>query len=395
MEALPLPWMNGPPPEETELKNLLAAGEQPERLHAILKTEWNNLENIEALSDEQKRKIIEKATGRQDEIYTPATHRTQLWRMTWFRYAAAVVLIAGGTWLFLKKNNASKESITPALSGTPVLPGKAGAILTLADGKQVVLDSLGDGIIASQPGTVLALDNGQLSYKPDNRTTIATTTFNTMSTPPGRQFQLQLPDGTRAWLNAASSIRFPVGFRNDERVVSVTGEVYFEIAKDPRKPFRVFTNSNTAIEVLGTRFNVNVYTDEPGVRTTLLEGAVKVFALDNNNRFTTNHKLLSPGQQAIHSVSDPSAPIIVQQVDTDQVIAWKNGLFNFEGKKLDEVMRQLARWYNIDVVYEKGVPDIVFGGKIERALSISDVLGILKASNVNFRMEGRKIIITH
>jgi ferric-dicitrate binding protein FerR (iron transport regulator) len=225
------------------------------------------------------------------------------------------------------------------------------------------------------------MSNGQLIYKAKNSSGVA---YNTMTTPKGRQFSLVLPDGTKAWLNAASSLRYPTAFVGRERKVEVTGEVYFEVAKNKQMPFKVKVNENMEVEVLGTHFNINSYSNEASINTTLLEGSVQI-----SNQ--SQKQILKPGQQA--RVNNDQKINIVSDVNLKKVMAWKNGVFDFDDASLQEVMHQLERWYDIEVVYERGVPDIEFVGTLSRDLSLEDVLKGLKLSEVNFRIEGRKLVI--
>ncbi|QEC44607.1 FecR family protein [Pseudobacter ginsenosidimutans] len=305
----------------------------------------------------------------------------------WLRYAAAVLVLLGiGTWFLLRKQQdpqtlATKEK-TEQPASPDIPPGTAGALLTLADGRTILLDSLQPGAIAEQGSNIL-LKDGELSYTHwQQNGSSSTTLFNTMQTPRGRQFQLTLPDGTRVWLNAMSSIRFPVAFPGNTREVSITGEAYLEVAKDASKPFMVHSNGITT-EVLGTSFNVNAYDDEDATRITLLEGKVRVH--DQHSSME-----LKPGMQARQN----STGIKLAEVDTDQIIAWKNGLFNFNQISLQSGLRQIARWYDVEVVYEKNVPGITFAGKIQRNLSLQQILKGLEDDQVHFRIKGKKLIVS-
>jgi ferric-dicitrate binding protein FerR (iron transport regulator) len=290
-----------------------------------------------------------------------------------------------------------KKDISPVVvkTATPadIPPGRDGAILTLADGRQVVLDSLGNGVIATQNGTQVELKNGELAY--NKNAGVVVPVYNNLTTPKGRQFQLKLPDGSRVWLNAASSIRYPTAFSGKDRRVAVTGEAYFEVAHDKTKPFIVDIPSTTgepggsSIEVLGTQFNINAYDNEQSIKTTLLEGSVKIVKRQTANG-KENPVILKPGQQA---VLHDAQLTIHDHADIDKALAWKNGFFNFEDASLQEVMRQLERWYNIEVVYEKNIPDIRFGGKMSNDVSLSGLLRSLQEMEVHFRVEGRKLIV--
>lgn len=309
-----------------------------------------------------------------------------IFRRKWLRYAAAIVILLGvGLYFFATSKSGIAEKPPIAKStGTDIEPGKQGAILTLVDGSRMVLDSLGNGVVATQNGTKVLLQNGQLVYEAGNAVE-ATIGYNTMSTPKGRQFQLTLPDGSKVWLNAASSIKYPTVFTGDERKVEVTGEAYFEVVKNSASPFKVKINDETEIEVLGTHFNVNSYKNEESINTTLLEGSVLI-------KSSSGRLVLQPGQQA--RVAGSEKIKLLADVDVEKVMAWKNGVFNFQDATLEEVMRQLERWYDIEIVYEKNIPKLEFYGKMGKDLSLATVLNGLEKNNVHFRIEeGRKLVV--
>ena len=309
-----------------------------------------------------------------------------IFRKKWFRYAAAIIILLGIGLFFItsgEQGNSEKPTIAKS-TGADIEPGRQGAVLTLIDGSKMLLDSLGNGVVTTQNGTKVLLQNGQLVYKTDNSVKTAIG-YNTMTTPKGRQFQLVLPDGSKVWLNAASSIRYPTVFTGNERKVEVTGEAYFEVVKNSTSPFRVKINDEAEVEVLGTHFNVNSYMNEESINTTLLEGSVSV-------KNSSGKLILQPGQQA--RVAGNEKIKLFAEVDVEKVMAWKNGVFNFEDATLEEVMRQLERWYDIDVVYEKNIPRLEFYGKMGRDLSLATVLRGLEKSNVHFRIEeGRKLVV--
>jgi transmembrane sensor len=315
------------------------------------------------------------------------TSRITLLKSPWVRYAAAFIILFGiGALFFLNKSSNHPKSVTePVALKKDIAPGKDGAVLTLEDGRRMVLDSMGNGVIADQHGAKVILKNGQLIY--EKGADVSKVAYNTMSTPRGRQFQLVLPDGSKVWMNAASSIRYPVVFTGNERVVEVTGEVYFEVAKNEKMPFKVRVNNQTQIEVLGTHFNINSYTDEASINTSLLEGSVKI--THGNEKV-----ILKPGQQGqVENNPGQSSIKVLQDVDMEKVMAWKNGVFDFEDASLQEVMRQLERWYDIEVRYEKGLPPLEFGGKMGRDLNLSEVLRGLQMSEVHLSIEGRILTV--
>jgi len=306
--------------------------------------------------------------------------------------AAAAILLLTGTLFFLQlSNKSSKQKVSAPVAAIPavkndVAPGKEGAILTLNDGRTVVLDSLGNGIVTDQNGAKVVLNNGELTYNAKESVN-GTVAYNIITTPKGRQFRLLLEDGTKVWLNAASSLRYPTVFTGKERKVEVTGEAYFEVAKNAKMPFHVKINNETEIVVLGTHFNVNSYPNEASINTTLLEGSVRVI----NGKESAS---LTSGQQAQSSVLLKNKIKVISDVNVERIMAWKNGVFDFQDASLGEVMRQLERWYNIEVVYEKGIPNLEFMGKIGRDLTLSEVLRGLEMSEVHFKIEGgRKLIV--
>ncbi|NIG57533.1 FecR family protein [Chitinophaga sp. Cy-1792] len=303
-------------------------------------------------------------------------------RGRWKYAAAAAVLLAivGSTYLFR-----SREPVPPKNTGMQyamdVAAAKQGAILTLADGSQVTLDSAGNGLIAMQQGKKVVLDNGEIKY--DGNASGATVAWNQMTTPRGRQFRLVLPDGTKVWMNAASSLKYPTEFSGNERLVEASGEVYFEVAKMAAQPFRVKLADSSQVQVLGTAFNIHNYKEEPTTRITLLEGSVLV-----NN--AGQRQLLKPGQQA--TVSQGTMQLVA--ADTSQVVAWKNGDFDFNDMDLPYVLNEISRWYDVEIIYEGKMPVRKFGGGMQRNLSLQQVLNLLEKAQVNFRLtKDRKLII--
>jgi len=323
-----------------------------------------------------------------DQQPQPIAHRVHFLKTSWFRYAAAVIVIAGGTAIWYTNQQNQKDQTKLAVQTKDIGPGGDKAVLTLADGSKIVLDNAHNGNLAQQGNTkIVKLDAGQLAYNTGkagagllNHT--GEMLYNTLTTPRGGQYQIVLPDGTKVWLNAASSIKFPTVFVGATRSVEMTGEAYMEIAKNLKQPFTVRANG-TEIRVLGTSFNINAYLDEETVKTTLIDGAVKVLT-DNKEA------LLKPGQQA---VVGGLQNIQVQEADIDQALAWKNGIFNFNNADIKAMMRQIARWYDVDVQYEGRIPERVFEGKMHRDIPLSSALKILELNKINFRVEGKKIIV--
>jgi ferric-dicitrate binding protein FerR (iron transport regulator) len=371
-------WMQNKctPAEQEQLLELMEqAG--PDALPPLLKEAWDALQPQSKLSAAEKDHIVDSILQQSPAEETPR-------RFRWWAAAAAILVlcIAGGSWYGLQRQSAT-EAGHNAKAVHDVGPGKEGAILTLANGKTIVLDSLGNGLVASQNGTQVVLNNGSLQYNAEAADDIS---FNTMTTPRGRKFQLVLPDGSKVWLNAASSLRYPTAFSGKERRVEITGEAYFEVSKNAAMPFIVKINDHTDIQVLGTQFNVQAYADEASIHTTLLEGAVRI-------RSHEQTRVLSPGQQAQISNSQGDL-LVVNQANLEQVTAWKEGYFNFSGASLAVVMRELSRWYDIEVVYEGKIPDQQFEGELPRTLKLSQVIKILTKVDIKFRIEqGHKLVV--
>lgn len=392
------------PAEQTEFFELVNAGENDQVIQELMQAAWSRYAPQTEAPREWSRKVLEEivaanATADNTVIY-PLRDRVYLLKTRWFRYAAVIVLVAGtGFYLYFNKPAkttavAQQQEKSPAMD---IPPGKTGALLKLADGSVVALDSLNNGVVASQNGAVIVLNNGLLKYNPSKET--GTLAYNTITTPRGRQFHLILPDGSKVWLNAASSLTFPTAFEKKERKVSITGEAYFEIAPDKTSPFRLSVDG-MQVDVLGTSFNVNAYEDEGVIKTTLLDGSIRVInnyppagkqgegGTDHRNPAPADGKnqayQLNPGQQAQLREEGLS---VKNNADIEKVMAWKNGLFDFQDAALGEVMRQLARWYNIEVEYENGIPDIVFGGRLGRDVSFSKMLVFFRESGIQFSME--------
>ncbi|WEK33806.1 MAG: DUF4974 domain-containing protein [Candidatus Pseudobacter hemicellulosilyticus] len=336
-------------------------------------------------------------------IETPPAARLRSLRPWRWAAAAVFLLMAGGAWFWWNRQPGMRDIPTPIVQQTPIAPGKDGAILTLADGRQLVLDSLGNGVVASESGASVYLNNGQLAY---NRSTgqpgagqPAADAYNILSTPRGRQFTVVLPDGSRVWLNAASSIRYATGMTGSRRVVELLqGEGYFEVAPHNNQDFVVQVGQQATVlqPASGSKkpgFNINAYQDEPGILVTAVEGGARVLSglLTQEGTMPVNAKTqeLQPGTQATLQAGS----IRLQQPDMGKVLAWKNGFFNFENANLQSVMKQLERWYDIEVVYEKQPPPIFFVGKLSRKMTLEGVLKTLEESEVHFRMEGRKLIV--
>lgn len=374
--------------EDIELARYFAEKDTQATLSPLLREQWNQL-NANKQSDQDDASIKMANTILQQSIddqsplsETPITYM----RRQWLKYAAAILLLAASatTIYFIQRTNTSEGEL-PQLAEVPVdiLPGGAKATLTLADGRIIILDSTSDGSVAQQGYTkIIKPQNGQLSYMqekdkqqpvPATPNSKAAIMYNTISTPNGGQYQITLPDGSRVWLNAASSLTFPTTFQGTARKVMLKGEAYFEIDGNKNAPFIVEASDNN-IMVLGTSFNVHAYAEPGTVKTSLCDGVVKV-----------NNTILKPGQAFVRG------RVIATNIEQD--IAWKDGVFDFRDLKVEDAMRQLARWYNLEIVYEGSVANKVFGGRMGRGLTLSQVLRGLDGVGVYLKLEGKVLYV--
>lgn len=310
--------------------------------------------------------------------------------------AASILLILASSLYFYSQRVSRPALVSEKKSGRPktsdILPGGHKAILTLADGRKIILNDSQDRIVVNQNGIRVQRNSSgiieytlanQINYKKNGTTDMTKAYYNTIETPVGGKFQLNLADGSKVWLNSASSLRFPVRFTDDTREVELKGEAYFEVSEDIHKKFTVHSG-NQSVEVLGTHFNINAYTDEPAITTTLIEGKVRVIELS-----TKESQILKPGEQ-----SRVDRNIKIQRtIDTQTEVAWKDGYFYFENAPIETVMRQLGRWYGVTTRYEGQMPEHHFAGAISTNLTLLEVLGILEKSNVHFRLEGKEVIV--
>ncbi|OJV20582.1 MAG: hypothetical protein BGO21_08430 [Dyadobacter sp. 50-39] len=313
-----------------------------------------------------------------------------------YRYAAwlvaATFLIVGGLYFFKSRKPAQLAKMSPIESvqkSGRIVPGSYQATLTLGNGEVIRLDDQQKGLIRQQDGvSVQKRESGHLVYSAGKTANAA---VHTVSTPRGGQYQLTLSDGTTVWLNAATSIRFPAVFSDTIRSVELRGEAYFEVAHDAGKPFQVRSDGQL-ITVLGTRFNVAAYSDEPSTRTTLLEGKVKVMTTSPQREQRTGEgKILKPGQQSLLT----GGLMQIANVDAENSVAWKNGYFRFDKADIRSVMRQIARWYDVEVEYRGKAGADLFAGEIKRDEDIANVLRIIQLNNVDVRVNGRKIIVNY
>lgn len=373
----------------------------------ILKSEHNKM-LFDALQDNDsliaEMKLYNESVARTERAKVRAVEKTfpksgKVKRMLWYRYAAAAVLLImliSGYLLFNKSKPGvvKKEEEVVAKVQHDVAPGQYKAKLTLADGSTLILDSFSNNRLVQQGRTDVYTKDGQLVYEANGNKS-KEVLYNTLSTAKGQTYATVLSDGSKVWLNSQSSVRYPVTFTGDIRQVEITGEAYFEVAEKrqnregnmQKMPFLVKAHG-IEIEVVGTQFNVNAYNDEEAVKTTLQEGKVKVRSNANNTAI-----ILQPGQQARLDTETQELKKL-NEVDVDEEIAWHYGYFQFGRADLKTVLRQLVRWYDVDVEYRGSIPNEEFGGKISRSNSLLQVLETLESNDVHFKLEGRRIIVS-
>ncbi|MDO6430003.1 FecR domain-containing protein [Flavitalea sp. BT771] len=385
-------WLDGSSSkeEQRELWGLSLEAANQELLKAELERTWSGVTDEQSMSAGKIEALFEKVGSDAAERMDAEPPAEALIGRKWLfgrwilgsTAAAAVVMLVIGTLIW--RTRSSVEQPVPSVVQNmthEILPGGNKAVLTLSDGKKIVLDSAADGTLTKQGSVhIIKLGDGRLAYEGKDNVNA----LNTLSTPYGGMYRLRLPDGTEVWLNAASSITYPTAFAGPKREVHVKGEAYFEVAKDASKPFFVEVDGHSTIEVMGTDFNVNAYENEDVISTTLLQGVVKVTAGGTGDK---GHQVtLKPGQQTLID-TDARRIRSVNYVDTERIVAWKNGAFNFEGIPLERAMRQLARWYDLQITYEQPVRAIQFGGTLKRNLPLSDVLHFLEGAGLHYKLE--------
>lgn len=361
------------PEENEEFWKLVHEIHEDHPLAEDIKLWWKKYEGDSDLSQNvDSKKILDRilAISNTAVIIPAPVHHL---RRYWMQYAVSIlVLISMGVYFYLSNIDDHQQRVVQSLPIAPakdiISPGYDKAMLTLSNGKQIFLDNTNRTII-SDAGVEINKQADELIY---GKTDIVA--YNTMSTPRGGQYKLTLADGTKVWLNAESSITYPTVFINNERKIEMTGEAYFEVQKNAEMPFKVKLRDQSEILVTGTHFNVNAYADEPQMTTTLLEGSVVI-----------NNTVLKPGEAYSNGK--------ISNADTEAAVAWKNGVFIFRKADIRNVMRQLSRWYDVEVKYEGNLRTRTFSGKIKRDLSLHDLLDGLKSTDVQFRIEGKTIIV--
>lgn len=382
-----------------EMDELFAASAKKadlELLKQALKKNWDNLkeDNLPDAIDWEKR--FKEMMADIHPIPDKRVARRSFANRNWRKMAAAVFILIGCglIWRFdhFRNNNSSVHQASPA-NNAGIQPGSNKAVLTLSNGSKIVLDNAQKGTLAQQGNTqVIKINGGLIAYNSYHRSKItdqrSQIEYNTISTPRGGQYEVILPDGSKVWLNAASSLTFPTAFTGNERKVILKGEGYFEIkplptANEGNMPFKVQVNK-LIINVLGTGFNVMAYQDENNMTTTLINGSVKL-------EFEHKQTLLKPGQQSL--INNINGDMQVSVADTAEVLAWKEGFFRFNNTDLKSIMRQISRWYNVDIHYADDVSDRTFTGMMPRTVSLSHILEVLTLSNVHFKVEGDIITV--
>jgi transmembrane sensor len=335
------------------------------------------------VKDESAAQILEAILKGAENPVTAPVHDL---RKRWLVAAAAVLILFGaGYYYFLTHTSQGEIQPQAVRFKNDVLPGGNRAMLTLSNGAKIMLDSARTGLMAREKNSnIIKTDSGQLKYLTDSKKSGSSAiAFNTLSTPRGGQYRLQLPDGTRVWLNAASSITYPTTFNGNDRTVEITGEAYFEVAHNSTKPFRVKARGEL-IEDLGTHFNINAYSDEPVIRTTLLEGSVKVST-------TKSSITLLPGSAALE---ENNTLLILNNVNTEESVAWKNGYFQIDNAGIETIMKQVARWYDVDVDYQGTINKKFNVLGVPRSVTADQMFRILELTgNVHFKMEGKKVTV--
>lgn len=304
--------------------------------------------------------------------------------------AASILFMVGFSIYFIfaprtKNEIARNNSATEEVLKHDAAPGGNKATLTLANGSVIILEDADNGTLSEQGNIkIVKLNDGQLAYNTSGDENNTEPVYNTISTPKGGQYQIVLPDKSKVWLNAASSLHFPTSFTNKERKVELTGEGYFEVAKNASMPFKIKVN-DTEVEVLGTHFNISAYENEDEIKTTLLEGSVMI---NKGSQSVT----LKPGEEALDKKG--ARLITVKKViDVEASVAWKNGYFQFENLTINQIMRQISRWYNVDVIYEGKSPSGHYVGKPSRDLNLSEIIKLIEISGVKIEINDKKVIV--
>lgn len=378
-----------------ELSTWINTHVSDEELIGLFEKCWNEPYTNEKISDEKAKQILQAILGNHqntalEEIEEPITKKTtkfKVFSIGRIAVAASLLLFVSLSYLMMNRKSSPAKTAQNTIKTkieNDVEPGGQKAVLILGDGSHIVLDSSGNGVVARQGNSkVVKLNNGELKYAAGSEGTTEVL-YNTMTTPPGGKYNLTLSDGTKVWLNSSSSIHFPTSFVGGIRNVEITGEAYFEVAKNDKQPFVVKFNS-VEVKVLGTHFNVNAYSDETESKTTLLEGSITISKGDKS-------RLLKPGNQA--SINKSGDLNVMPNANTEEAVAWKNGYFQFKSTDLKTVLRKAARWYNLSVEFTANdTVENKFTGKIPMSVTLSQLLKYLEWSGVRFKIDGHKLTV--
>jgi transmembrane sensor len=363
----------------------------PAEIEHIIDTNLLDLNEGPAFGAEQSRKVFDriKSDSRFSENSFIASEKPITYKLLWLKIAAAaLVFFTAGIFIIRHNkiaviNNKQANNMKPSV----IVPGSQKAVLTMANGKVIILGNANNGMLAKTGiSTVLKTHNGQIVYQIKSASPVADNlvSYNTLTTPKRGEYQVILPDGTKVWLNAASSITYPTAFTGNERHVKLSGEAYFEVAKNKQKPFYVSMN-NVQVRVLGTHFNIAAYSDDDAITTTLLEGSVQITK-------NSQQSLLKPGQQGV--VNNDADKILVSEANIDDAMAWKNGYFLFNDDNITTIMKKVSRWYDVDIDYRGKFDDQKFGGTYYRSKSITELLQYLEmVGKIHFKITGRRITV--
>jgi len=377
----------------TLLKKYISGNCSPEEIETV--ENWFSSfdgmpETIAGLSPEERKLLEEHLFGKImmaiDQIAIAGTSQQKtktvfLWKK--IAIAASLILCMSIGYLYYKQPEAIHQSPAATAAVNDAAPGGNKAVLQLSDGSSITLTDGNSGEVAKEQDIAITkTGKGQLTYLLTDNASSAHIAYNTISTPVGGQYQVQLPDGSKIWLNSKSSVRFPTRFTGSERKVEMTGEVYFEVAKNAKMPFHVIAGE-TEIKVLGTHFNVMAYQDERIKKTTLLEGSINISNQHSSQR-------LLPGQQAQLSNNILE---VKDKVDIERIMAWKNGVFNFKNMNIRDIMRQASRWYDIEVNFEGNASNLSYTGTISKDVNLSEMLSMLQFTGLNYQLQGKRLTI--
>ncbi|WP_161603042.1 FecR family protein [Pedobacter arcticus] len=366
--------------ERIEFMGLVAQLKSDETLVSLMETRYMTDQSILEFSPEIKEKILNNIHHKA-ETDIPV-RQVRMFNLNWAKYAAVLVvgIFCFGLYFYKKAQNNLL-----VLQTQHIAPGGNKATLTLGNGKKIILDTIANGVLVKQGNiSISKTTNGQLVYNVigDEK---EPATLNTIETPNGGQYQVNLPDGTKVWLNAGTKLSFPTFFVGNERKVELKGEAYFEVAKNAKKPFKVKMSNQAEVVVLGTHFNISAYEEEKEINTTLLEGSVVV-------KIGQKTAKISPGQQALVNKSDKNIEL-VDDVNVNQVVAWKNGFFSTEGISLHELMKQVEKWYDVRVIYQDDV-QVDFVARLPRNITLLELINLLELTKqVHFKIDKNTLTV--